>query len=120
MSPPNLSFKCAIVTGGAGGLGRAIAEWLLSIDRQIILVGRTEEKLKQTAKELGGSVPYYVLDTGDTKAIPGFAKSVTMDHPEVDCLINNAGVQRPLKVEDFDLAAAVSALCLKSNAHMLS
>ena len=100
MTIPNLAFNCAIVTGGGGGIGRAISEWLIQSDKKVIIVGRTESKLQAAAKELGESVSYYVLDTGDVAAIPKFIERVTKEHPEVDCLINNAGVQRPLSVND--------------------
>ncbi|KIW01850.1 uncharacterized protein PV09_06699 [Verruconis gallopava] len=95
--PSSLTFNCAIVTGGAGGLGRGIAEYLLKAGKKVILVGRTESKLEKTHKEIG-SAGYYVLDTGDvdSDAIAKFVAQVTEEHPDVDCLINNAGIQKPL------------------------
>ena len=106
MAPQNFSFKCAIVTGGGGGIGRAISEWLISQGKKVIIVGRTESKLQEAAKQMGHSTTYYTLDTGNIPAIPNFIKEVTTDHPEVDCIINNAGVQRPLDVNNFDLSKA--------------
>lgn len=106
MPPQNLEFKCAIVTGGGGGLGRAISEWLISQGKKVIIVGRTQSKLETAAKEMGHNTQYYTLDTGNISAIPSFIKQVTHDHPEVDCLINNAGVQRPLNINNFDLSKA--------------
>lgn len=106
MAPKNLEFNCAIVTGGGGGLGRAMAEWLISEGKKVIIVGRTESKLQTAAKELGHETAYFTLDTGDISAIPSFIKSVLQDHPEVDCLVNNAGVQRPLDINNFDLGKA--------------
>ncbi|TVY94312.1 putative oxidoreductase [Lachnellula willkommii] len=106
MAPKTLSFNCAIITGGGGGIGKALAEYLISINKKVIIVGRTEKNLAQTAKELGHGTPYYVLDTGDIPSIPSFIKKVLSEHPEVDCLINNAGVQRPLDVKDFELEKA--------------
>ncbi len=89
--PQTLDFQCALVTGGAGGLGRAMAQWLVNEGgKKVIIAGRTESKLKEAAKEL--NVPYYVLDTGDIKSIKPFAEKLIKEHPEVDCLINNAGV----------------------------
>lgn len=46
--------------------------------------------------------PYYVLDTGDIAAIPQFVKKITSEHPDLDCLVNNAGVQRPLDVNEMN------------------
>lgn len=61
-----LDFKCAIITGGAGGLGRAIADYLVKQEgKKVILVGRTEASLKVAAQELGQT--YYVLDTGEMR-----------------------------------------------------
>jgi short-subunit dehydrogenase involved in D-alanine esterification of teichoic acids len=92
-----LGSKCAIVTGGAGGIGKAIAEYLIKSGKKVIIVGRTESNLKATSEEIHANA-YYVLDTGKIADIPAFVQKVTHEHPEVDCLINNAGVQRPLLV----------------------
>lgn len=92
-----LDFKCVLVTGGASGIGRAIAEHFLSQGKKVIIAGRTETKLQVTSKELN-DIPYYVLDTGDVTAIPDFCQRITQEHPELDCIVNNAGVQRPLDV----------------------
>jgi hypothetical protein len=90
MSPQSLDFQCALVTGGAGGIGRAFAEYFISEGKKVIICGRTESKLLAASKEIGAD--YYVLDTGDIQAIPAFLKKITQDHPELDCLVNNAGV----------------------------
>ncbi|TQS33753.1 hypothetical protein Golomagni_05891, partial [Golovinomyces magnicellulatus] len=98
-----LNLQCAVVTGGGGGIGKEIARWFLSQGKKCIIVGRTEEKLEKTAKEINAT-GYYVLDTGKTDECHDFVKRITTAYPEVDCLVNNAGVQRPLeilKTEDF-------------------
>ena len=79
----------AVITGGNSGLGKAMAESLSRADKQVILVGRSESSLKTTASEVNAAA-YYVLDTGDTKAIPDVAQRILKSHPEVNCLINNA------------------------------
>ena len=45
--------------------------------------------------------PYYILDTGDTSAIRGMVQTITNEHPDLDCLTNNVGVQRPLDVNNM-------------------
>ncbi|KAL0934907.1 short-chain dehydrogenase [Colletotrichum truncatum] len=92
-----LGFQCAAITGGAGGIGKAMAQHFISKGKKVLLVGRTESKLQETTKEIGAA-GYYVLDTGHVDSIPGFIQQITTDHPDLDCLINNAGVQRPLEV----------------------
>ena len=108
MSNPNLSFKVALITGGAGGIGLTLAQWLQKQDKKVIIAGRTASKLEEASKKQLSNCPYYVLDTGAVSAIPAFIERVTAEHPDLDCLINNAGVQRPLSVIDdtFDLAKA--------------
>jgi len=91
-------FTCALVTGGGGGIGFAMAEYFLSQGKKIIICGRTESKLKEASAKLKGSA-YYVLDTGNIPAIADFITKLTTEHPDLDCLINNAGVQRPLDIK---------------------
>ncbi|KAF2138062.1 uncharacterized protein K452DRAFT_353292 [Aplosporella prunicola CBS 121167] len=98
-----LDFSCALVTGGGGGIGKALAEYLLKKGKTVIIAGRTESTLQQTAKEIGATA-YYTLDTGAIDTIPAFINKVTTEHPELDCLVNNAGVQRPLQVQKQDPA----------------
>ncbi|KAF1827573.1 short-chain dehydrogenase [Dissoconium aciculare CBS 342.82] len=93
-------FKCALVTGGGGGLGLAIAQHFHREGKKIIICGRTKSKLQEAVKTLDNA-PYYVLDTGKIESIPEFIIKLTKEHPELDCLINNAGVQRPLSVKDM-------------------
>jgi len=78
-----------------------MAEYLISQNKKIIIVGRTESNLKTTSKDIGAAA-YFVLDTGDINSIPSFVKKVTSEHPDVDCLINNAGIQRPLEVNKLE------------------
>lgn len=103
-----------LITGGAGGIGRALAENLIKAGKTVLIAGRTESSLKSTADEIGAA-GYYVLDTGKTDQIPSFVKSVIKEHPKLNCIINNAGVQRPLEFPGsnfsngdygFDLAKA--------------
>lgn len=101
MSSDKLNFSCALVTGGGGGIGKALSEYLIKQGKKVIIAGRTESNLASTAKAIGATA-YYVLDTGKPSSIPSFVKTITSEHPELDCLINNAGVQRPLKVLGSD------------------
>jgi short-subunit dehydrogenase involved in D-alanine esterification of teichoic acids len=104
-----LSFKCALITGGGGGLGRAMAEHLIAMGKSVIIAGRTEATLKKTASEIG-ALDYSVLDVSNISSIPAFVKDITAKYPQLDCCINNAGVQIPLQIlgpdYDFDLLKA--------------
>lgn len=99
MDSKNLSFKCALITGGGGGIGRALATYLISKGKKVIIAGRTESNLKVAAEEIG-AVAYYVFDQGSISSIPEFVNRVVSEHPDLDCVINNAAIQEPLKVQD--------------------
>jgi short-subunit dehydrogenase involved in D-alanine esterification of teichoic acids len=104
MAPAStLSFKCALITGGGGGLGRAMAEALIAMGKSVIIAGRTEANLKKTAADIGAK-DYSVLDVSNISAIPNFVRDIVSKHPELDCVINNAGVQRPFQImgPDYD------------------
>ncbi|RAH85218.1 NAD(P)-binding protein [Aspergillus japonicus CBS 114.51] len=99
MASPGLNFRCALVTGGGGGIGKALSSYLISQGKKVIIAGRTESKLQGSAREIGAAA-YYVLDTGLVDTFPSFIARITSEHPDLDCLVNNAGVQRPLKLVD--------------------
>ena len=104
-----LAFKTVLITGGGGGLGLAMAKWLLHEEKKkVIIAGRTTSKLEEASSQHLNNCPYYTLDTGAISKIPEFVKQITSEHPDLDCLINNAGVQRPLQIPDgkFDLDKA--------------
>ncbi|CAE6532321.1 unnamed protein product [Rhizoctonia solani] len=85
-------WKCALVTGGGGGLGKVFAQSLIKRGKKVYLAGRTESNLAQTVKEIGAA-GYFVVDVGDIPSLPAFVEKVTKEAPEIDCLLNNAGIQ---------------------------
>lgn len=91
-------FQCALVTGGGGGIGKAFAKYLVSQGTKVIIAGRTESNLRTAVSEIGASA-YYVLDTGKTEDISQFVRKLIAEHPELDCVVNNAGIQNPLEVD---------------------
>ncbi|KAI0100555.1 NAD(P)-binding protein [Nemania sp. FL0031] len=95
-----MDFQCALITGGGGGIGKALAQYFISQGKKVIIAGRTEANLRETCKEIRAAA-YYVLDTGIISDIPTFVRRLTSEHPDLDCLVNNAGVQRPLSVIDM-------------------
>jgi len=88
----SLAHKIAIVTGGARGIGRAVAEALLSEGAQVALVDRDELTGAATAKELGRGCRSYGLDVTDLEAFEACVERVERELGPVDILVNNAGI----------------------------
>jgi short-subunit dehydrogenase len=82
--------QVAVVTGGATGIGAALARRLAGRGWRCVLVGRRKDRLEATAAEIDGE--YEVCDVGDRDAVEGMAASVQKRHPAVSLLVNNAGV----------------------------
>jgi NAD(P)-dependent dehydrogenase (short-subunit alcohol dehydrogenase family) len=99
----------AIITGGAKGIGRAIARRLAADGVAIALIGRDVAALEQAAGELGAR--YAVSDVTDHAALCGAIASLG----PCDILVNNAGaaISKPFAkhaVSDFEAMLAVNLL----------
>ena len=87
-----LMGKCAVVTGGSKGIGRAIALRLAAEGASIAICARGEAALQKTRGELRArSVPVYaaVCDVGDAEALDAFLEAARAELGAVDILVNN-------------------------------
>ena len=85
------SVRNAVVTGAAGGMGRAITEALLESGRRVVLVDRDPESLRQFAAKMGDSTFPIQLDVADAKSVDRLPDLIPNAFKPVDILINNAG-----------------------------
>ncbi|RKO73075.1 3-ketoacyl-ACP reductase [Sphingobacterium puteale] len=102
----NITGKRALVTGGAKGLGKAIAVALAKEGVHVAITGRNETALKQTAAELaelGTEVTYAVFDVADNTAVQQEIKNLNETFGYFDILINNAGISSFSSVMDMDV-----------------
>lgn len=90
--------RVAIITGGASGIGFAIARKFTHHDIRTILVGRNKTKLNEAVNKLGELADYYVCDLADLSEIPGLVQKIIDKHGRIDILVNNAGMhlKKPL------------------------
>jgi len=81
----------AVVTGAAGGMGRAITRALIDSGRRVVLVDRDMESLRQFAAEIGDKAFPVQLDITDTKTVDRLPELVPDAFRPIDILVNNAG-----------------------------
>ena len=87
-----LTGKVALVTGGAGGIGRACALALADAGARVHVVDRDASPALAVADQVGGTA--HVVDLADQDAVAGLPA-------DVDVLINNAGLQHVAPLHEF-------------------
>ena len=86
-----VSRRNAVVTGAAGGMGRAITRALLDGGRQVVLVDRDAESLRALAAEMGDNTFAVQLDITDAENVDRLLELIPDAFKPVDILVNNAG-----------------------------
>ena len=93
-----LTGKHAVITGGARGIGRAIAELFVEAGATAIITDRDEAAARQAAAELNARRPssasMYILDVTDRDAVERTADAIAAEFGVPDVLVNNAGIVR--------------------------
>ncbi len=87
--------RVAVVTGGASGVGKALAKAFLGEGMKVVIADVEEPALKSTAEELGDGVMGIVTDVSDGASVQALADRVFDTHGACHILCNNAGVAAP-------------------------
>jgi len=108
-----LNDKLALITGGARGIGRAIAERYVAEGARVVIADWLLDEAKQTARDIGSKAYAIGVDVGDRSSIEHMAAVVAADLGDVDVLVNAAGVfnMAPLAEiteADFDRQFAIN------------
>src|SRR5688572_26836699 len=91
----DLAGKVAVVTGGAGGIGRALCEELLAEGMKVVVADLRESDVAVAAKELGDDTIGVATDVSNAESVEALA-AATYDHfGACHLLVNNAGVGEP-------------------------
>jgi len=89
----NIQNKKVLVTGGGSGIGFSIAKAFADKGNQVILFGRTEDRLKAAVAQLSNA-SYVVGDVTSEKDVLELVKQVKENYDGIDILVNNAGTAR--------------------------
>lgn len=98
-----LSQKIALVTGGGTGIGRAIALELAKNGAQVVIVGRSEKTLRESAAR-HADIHYMIADIMKTEDIASTLSEIKQRFGKLDILVNNAGVAPLTPIEQVNLA----------------
>ncbi|MFT5912358.1 MAG: NAD(P)-dependent dehydrogenase (short-subunit alcohol dehydrogenase family) [Paraglaciecola sp.] len=122
-----LQNKIALVTGAAGGIGRATAEVLAHKGAKVIVTDINEPSGKETVEliqKAGGEAVFYALNVGNKDEIDAVMSKIIETEGRLDLAVNNAGiggVLTPLhevKMEDWERMIAINLtgqfLCLQA------
>jgi 3-oxoacyl-[acyl-carrier protein] reductase len=113
----SLEGKCALVTGGARGIGRSIVQLLAQRGAEVAIADVLIDEAKQTAAEISQSSGQRILalplDVRQTEAAKAVVDQVIAELGKLDILVNNAGVTRDdlimrMGEEDWDLVLDVN------------
>lgn len=99
----SLEGKIAVITGAAGGIGRALTKGLAACGAQIAAIDIDKSGLDTTMAELPeGNHKYYISDISDIANINNTVDQIMKDFGEVDVLINCAGITKRIGILDID------------------
>ncbi|KAI2707689.1 hypothetical protein CBS147332_6747 [Penicillium roqueforti] len=121
MSEQILAGKTCLVTGGGGGLGKAIATHFLEAGANVVICDVNEERLQATSAELSPKGPLKAIKTDitQTSEVESLFETLIGEYSKIDVLVNNAGIMDhfdPIGDLDMELWDRVLAINLTAPA----
>jgi uncharacterized oxidoreductase len=92
-----------LITGGASGIGRALAEAFHTLGNQVIIAARRKHLLEEAVAANPG-MESAVLDIESPDSIRSVAAQLVKDYPKLNAVIHNAGIMRPEDLKNGSLA----------------
>jgi len=105
--------KVAVITGGASGIGKCIAEHFAKSGATVAVLDMNIEAAANLVKELGHGATAHICDVTDVASIEKAVAEVISEHSKVDILVNSAGIAlldpaEVVKTEDWKLTIDVN------------
>ena len=101
-----LAGKAVLITGASQGLGAATARAMAARGAEVLLLARSEDKLREVAMRIegsGGRAHVYRVDLADLDAVVATAAAIKTHELLPDAIVNNAGIGRWLFIEETSL-----------------
>ncbi len=89
------SGNTVLITGGATGIGFALASMFSNLGNEVMICGRREGKLREAKERLPG-ISIRKCDISQQADVESLLAWVTSSHPDINVLVNNAGIQRAI------------------------
>jgi 3-oxoacyl-[acyl-carrier protein] reductase len=110
-----LDGKVALITGGAQGIGKSIAERFCTEGASVAVCDFNRERAAETASELAAvsNAKSYFMNVTDPATVDAAVDAIMADFKKIDILVNNAGITRDtlllrMKREDWDAVIGVN------------
>jgi NAD(P)-dependent dehydrogenase (short-subunit alcohol dehydrogenase family) len=108
--------KVAIVTGGATGIGKAVAQALVARGVAVVIAGRSQQRGDAAAAEIGGNTLFVQTDVSQEGDIERLLTTTLDRYGRLDYLVNNAGIEAGMggfEGTEADLIDSVLAINVK-------
>jgi len=109
-----VSNNTILITGGTSGIGRGLAEALSKLGNKVIVAGRRKKLLEEIANA-NPDIEGIELDVSDQKSIAKAVQTVREKYPDLNVLINNAGIARMENWKQGAVDVAESAEIVSTN-----
>ena len=83
--------RTAVITGGASGIGYAVAQKLIAVGMNVVIADRDQRALKEAANQLGENALAVLTDVANLSDVEALRDAVLSRFGEVAVLMNNAG-----------------------------
>jgi uncharacterized oxidoreductase len=116
----HLAGNTVLITGGGSGIGLALASRFFAAGSRVVICGRRQEALEEARRAHTG-LDARVCDVAVAAERDALAAWVTREHPELNVLVNNAGIQRYPRLDaasEWDATREEIAINLDAPIHL--